>query len=229
MRKETLQSWNYIVPADNETILAEGGAASVDNYSRMPSAAIVPVQATVQVGGEKQSHATPTPTPKPTTSPTANPQISKKKVLKKGDIFSDSKSNGKYKVTKSSAGKYEISFVKYTGKSKKTVTIPNSIKKNGTRYTVTGIGAKAFYKNKKITKVIIPKNVTTIGNKAFYGCKKLKTIQIKSQKLKTIGNKALYGINKKAVIGIPKRKRKKYIKLFSKKTGFRKTMKFKNL
>lgn len=196
----------YIVPADNETILAEGGAASVDNYSCMPSAVIVPVQATVQVGGEKQSHATPTPTPKPTTSPTANPQISKKKVFKKGDIFSDSKSNGKYKVTKSNAGKYEISFVKYTGKSKKTVTIPNSIKKNGTRYTVTGIGAKAFY-----------------------GCKKLKTIQIKSQKLKTIGNKALYGINKKAVIGIPKRKRKKYIKLFSRKTGFRKTMKFKNL
>ena len=97
----------------------------------------------------------------------------------------------------------------------------------GKKNTVTSIGSKAFYKNKKITKVIIPKNVTTIGSKAFYGCKKLKSIQIKSEKLKKIGTKAIYGINKKAVIGIPKRKRKKYIKLFSKKTGFRKSMKLK--
>ena len=201
----------YIVPADNESILTNGaGAVSIDNYSRMPSAAIVPVQTTISVKKKGSSVAKPTAKPTP----------------KKGDVFNDKKSKCKckWKITKQIKTKHEISLVKYNGKSKKSFTIPNSIPKNGIRYTVSGISSKAFYKNTKLTKVVIPKNVTRIDGKAFYGCKKLKTIKIISPKLQKIGSKAWSDIHKKAVIRVPKKKFKKYKKLLNTKTGVRKSM-----
>ena len=39
--------------------------------------------------------------------------------------------------------------------------------------------------------------VTTIGKKAFNKCKKLKTVTIKTKKLKTVGGSAFKGIAKK--------------------------------
>lgn len=59
----------------------------------------------------------------------------------------------------------------------------------------------AFYQenNKKATKIIIPASVKKIGKKAFYVCKKLKSITIKSKKLKSksVGTQALRGFTKK--------------------------------
>ncbi len=100
----------------------------------------------------------------------------------------------------------------------KTVTLGKS---------VTSIGIKAFYKCTALTKITIPEKVTSIGKEAFSGCKKLKTITIKSKVLKSVGTKAINGIYKKATIKVPSSKLKAYKKLFSSKTGFKKTMKIK--
>ncbi|MBQ6843787.1 MAG: leucine-rich repeat protein [Agathobacter sp.] len=59
----------------------------------------------------------------------------------------------------------------------------------------------------------VPSKVTKIDKQAFYGCKKLKTITIKSTKLKTVGKNALKGINSKATIKVPKSKLSAYKKL----------------
>ena len=89
--------------------------------------------------------------------------------------------------------------VKATGTTKKSirsVTIPATVKYKGTTY-----------------------KVTSIGSKAFYNCKKLKTVTIKSRKLKSVGKNAFKGIYKKAKVTVPKSKYKAYRKLF-KKAGF---------
>ncbi|MDE6566342.1 MAG: leucine-rich repeat domain-containing protein, partial [Lachnospiraceae bacterium] len=69
--------------------------------------------------------------------------------------------------------------------------------------------------------------VTTIEKEAFKNCKSLKKIVIKSTKLKKVGKNAIKGIYKKAVITCKKKNLKAYKKLFSKKTGYKKTMKIK--
>lgn len=126
----------------------------------------------------------------------------------------------------------------YTGSRKKMseVTIPDYVYQSGSRYKVTKIDDKAFYKNtklksvdipqtvteigskafygcKKLTKVTIPGKVRVIGSKAFYGCKKLTKVTVKSTKLTKVGSKAFTGISKKAVIKVPKKKLRSYTKL----------------
>ena len=77
----------------------------------------------------------------------------------------------------------------------------------------------------KLKKVIIEKNIQKIAKNAFKGCKKLKKVTIKTTKLKSIGTNAFKGIYKKATFKVPKKYLKKYKKMFTKKTGFVKTMK----
>ncbi len=114
-----------------------------------------------------------------------------------------------------------------TKKNVKSVNVPATVKVDGKSYKVTEIAKGAFKNNKKLTQVVIGKNVTKIGANAFSGAKNLKKITIKSTKLKSVGKNAIKGINKKAVIKAPKAKVKAYKKLFSAKTGFKKTMKIK--
>lgn len=133
----------------------------------------------------------------------------------------------KYKVTVSGiSGQAEVTLVSVNS-NKKSITVPNEVTINGVKCKVTAISAKAFANNKTITKVTIGKNVKSIGKKAFYKCKKLKKIIVKSKVLKTVGKKAIKGIHKKAVIKVPKKKLKAYKKLFVKKSGLVKTMKIK--
>ena len=77
---------------------------------------------------------------------------------------------------------------------------------------VTEIGAKAFYQCSALTSVTIPAKVKKIGIKAFYGNKKLKTIKIKTVRLKnkTVGKAAFKGIAPKAKISVPSKKKKAY-------------------
>nr|MCR5542581.1 leucine-rich repeat domain-containing protein [Eubacterium sp.] len=79
-----------------------------------------------------------------------------------------------------------------------------------------------------IKTVIIPKTVKKIGKEAFSGCKKLRTLTIKTTKLKkkTIGKNAVKNINKKAKVKVPKSKKKAYRKILKKK-GLPKTAKIK--
>ena len=76
-----------------------------------------------------------------------------------------------------------------------------------------------------LTSVFIGNRVTTIGKEAFYGCRALKQIALKSKKIKSVGNNAIKGVDGTAVIKVPASQRKKYKKLFQKKTGFLSTMK----
>lgn len=100
--------------------------------------------------------------------------------------------NIKYTVTSAK----EVKVTGPTKKSIRSVTIPATVKYKGTTY-----------------------KVTSIGSKAFYNCKKLKTVTIKSRKLKSVGKNAFKGIYKKAKVTVPKSKYKAYRKLL-KKAGF---------
>ena len=84
---------------------------------------------------------------------------------------------------------------------------------------VTTIGASAFEKCTSLKSIAIPKKVKKIGKKAFYGCKKLKTINIKTTKLKakTVGAKAFGNIYKKPKVKVPKNSKKAYKKWLKKK------------
>ncbi len=135
--------------------------------------------------------------------------------------------NYSYRVTKSGAKNGTVEFYK-AGGNVKTLTIPSSVTINGITYKVTGVRAKAFKNNKKISRVTIGSNLAAIGKEAFSGCKNLKNITIKSTKLTSVGKNAIKNIHKKAVIKCPSKKLKKYKSLFKAKTGFKKkTMKIK--
>ena len=50
----------------------------------------------------------------------------------------------------------------------------------GVEYKVTSIGNKAFYKNTKLTSVVIGNKIKSIEDYAFYGCKNIKTLKLGS-------------------------------------------------
>lgn len=211
LKEGTTTVKGYALPADTKYVFYEGGTSdTVDNYQVMPSAAILPVEAVITVG----KGGTPADPPE------------KPAALKVGTSFLDPKSNLSFTVSSASAGKMEVICTKYSGKAAK-AEVPSVVVKNGVTYQVTGIGANAFLKNKKLKSVIIGKNVKTIGKKAFFGCKNLKKITVKTKQLKKVGNKAISGIHKSAVIKVPSKKKKAYKKLFKSKTGYKKTMKIK--
>lgn len=148
-------------------------------------------------------------------------------VLKKGMTFTDSKTGNKYKITKVTKTKTEASFTGNTNKKKKSITIPASVKYGEKTITVTAVAKNAMKNNKIITSVTVGKNVTSIGASAFQGCKKLKTINLKSTKIKTFGSNCIKNVYKKVTIKCPKKCKSKYKKKLTKKTGFTKQMKVK--
>ncbi len=81
------------------------------------------------------------------------------------------------------------------------------------------IGADAF-SCQAIRSIKFPSNVTSIGAHAFEECADLKTIIIKSKKLKEIGKRAFSYIARDAVIYVPKEKIKKYEKLLQKSNTY---------
>lgn len=124
--------------------------------------------------------------------------------------------SGKLQYTVPKSAKGRVVEVSNGSKAVGKVTIPDTITFAGKTYKVTGIGAKAFANNKKITKVTIGKNVKAIGKMSFYKCKKLKQVVIRSSKITKIGQKAFYGNAKKLKVKVPKSKLSKYKKLLKK-------------
>ena len=98
--------------------------------------------------------------------------------------------NAVYCVT----GTKQVSFCRPT-KSRKQVTIPANVVFCQKRYKVTSIDAKACAGDMKLTRVTIGKNVTRIGKRAFWKCKKLKKVIYKGKKIrkKNIGKQAFSG------------------------------------
>ena len=68
-----------------------------------------------------------------------------------------------------------------------TANIPTTVTDNGTTYSVTSIGERAFYACSSLTSVTIPNGVTSIGNEAFYACSSLTSITI-PYSVTSIGN-----------------------------------------
>ncbi len=132
--------------------------------------------------------------------------------LKKGDTIT--KGGIMYRVT--NAKKKEAEAYKPTKKSAKTLKIANTVKIKNVTCKVVSISAGAFANMKKLTKVTIPKNVTKVGAKAFYKDAKLKKVIFKSTKPKSIGKNAFKGIAKKATIDVPNKQKNKYKKLLKK-------------
>ena len=148
-------------------------------------------------------------------------QVKKGEVLKKADGTS-------YQVA--DAKKLQVSYVSPSKRKSGTVSIPSKVIIGGKTYQVTKIKKNAFKNNKKIKKIVIPSSVVSIENYAFANCKNLKTIEIRTTKLKNkkISSKAFKKINKKVVIRVLKKQRKAYKTLLRKK-GLSKANKFKTL
>lgn len=68
------------------------------------------------------------------------------------------------------------------------IVIPDSI--DGVE--ITAIENKAFFKNTKLTSIVIGNNVETIGNNAFYNCSSLNSLVLGS-KVSSIGKNAIQG------------------------------------
>ena len=141
------------------------------------------------------------------------------KPAKKGKVLVDKKTGNSYKVTSSSKKNPTVAFVKTKNKKVKSVTVPKTVTINKVKYSVTTIGANAFAKCTKLTKVTIPASIKGIGKGAFTGCKKLKSVVIKTTKLtkKNVKAGAFKGIPAKAKVKVPKKSLKNYKKFFFKK------------
>ncbi|MBQ2165046.1 MAG: leucine-rich repeat protein [Muribaculaceae bacterium] len=82
------------------------------------------------------------------------------------------------------------------------LVIPPSVTYDGTTYSVTTIGGRAFYGCSGLTSVTIPNSVTTIGYEAFAGCTGLTSVTIPNL-VTTIGDHAFYGCTGLTSVIIP--------------------------
>ena len=73
--------------------------------------------------------------------------------------------------------------------------IPSTISYNGTTYSVTSIGDRAFYYCSGLTSVTIPNGVTSIGGSAFYGCNGLTSIVSNAVVPPALGNEVFTNPN----------------------------------
>ncbi|MFA9465797.1 MAG: glycoside hydrolase family 2 TIM barrel-domain containing protein [Velocimicrobium sp.] len=156
----------------------------------------------------------PTPTPEEATEEITLP--SKNEVVKSKTAV--------YKVTKSSERNGKVTYIKVANTKATKIVIPTTIKIEGISFKVTAINKNAMKGNTVVKKVTVGKNITTIGGTAFFRAKNLKTIVIKSTKIKTIGKNAFKGIKKNAIIKVPAKQYKKYVKLL-KASGISNTVK----
>ena len=97
----------------------------------------------------------------------------------------------------------EVEFIS-SNVNMKEVVIPATVTaEDGTIFTVTSIGDKAFYKNSTLTNVVVPNTVTSIENNAFYGCKNLKKVKI-GDGLEVVGANSFRKCTKLEEISLPK-------------------------
>lgn len=82
------------------------------------------------------------------------------------------------------------------------IVIPDAITYDGTNYSVTAIGNKAFYISSSLTYISIPNSVTSIGDMAFYNCSSLTSIVIPNS-VTSIGKGAFRKCSRLTSVVIP--------------------------
>lgn len=97
------------------------------------------------------------------------------------------------------------SYDSYSG----SVSIPESVTYNGTTYSATSIGSRAFMVCKRLTSVTIPNSVTSIGYAAFYGCSGLTSVTIPNS-VTSIDTSAFSGCSSLTSVTIPESVTKLY-------------------
>ena len=114
---------------------------------------------------------------------------------------------------------HTVVFVRPAEKTVTAVAIPSQVTIGGNNYQVTAIYKKAFANSKQLQAVMIPETVRIIGAKAFYKCKKLKRIYVNTSLLTkaAVGKAAFRKIHKKAKFYVPRARKKYYKKLFRKR------------
>ena len=151
-------------------------------------------------------HATKTEAVAKLPAESEKPQPEEQTGLKKGQKITVK--GYTYKVKNAS----EVIFMGVKNKKAKTITIPAKVKLNGKYYKVTELAAKSL-KGVQAKTIVIGSQVKVIGKSAMQNCKKLKTLKIKSTKLKKVGKNAFMGVSKKAKVTMPKKMKSTYKKL----------------
>ncbi len=105
-----------------------------------------------------------------------------------GIYYSISSSTDKTVAVTYRSTSYVYESYEYSGN----VTIPSVVTYNGTTYSVTSIGFRAFYECTGLTSVTIPGSVTSIENQAFSSCFSLASIEIPGS-VTSIGDGAFIG------------------------------------
>ena len=83
------------------------------------------------------------------------------------------------------------------------IIIPETVTYGGVTYTVTAVGAWAFYQcYDQLTSVVMPNTVITLGQEAFSGCRGLQSIHL-SENLDIIGERAFENCHGLTEIEIP--------------------------
>ena len=131
--------------------------------------------------------------------------------------WTDTKTQAVYRVLTGVKGN-QVEYVKTSNKKAVKAVIPSTVKRDGTTYRVTGIGANAWKGCKKVKTLTIGKNVTRIGQKAFYGCSNLKKITVNTTEITSgkIGKNVFKGVSSKAKVKVPKKKKAPTKKCFVK-------------
>ncbi len=102
---------------------------------------------------------------------------------------------------------YQDSSNNYAGLT--TSTIPETVTYNGTTYSITSIGYRAFGGCSSLTSITIPNSVTSIGDKAFYYCRSLTSITCEATTPPTLRTDVFYD-TKLSVVYIPDNTRSAY-------------------
>lgn len=121
----------------------------------------------------------------------------------------------------------KVGTVSLTGtenRSIASVKIPETVTKNGCKFTVTSIGNAAFKNCRKLRALKTNTGLKVIGKNAFKGCKRQKNIDITTTHLKKVGKNAFKRISAQAVITVPAGKLSAYSRLLKNK-GLKETVK----
>lgn len=197
------------IKAEEVTIEPNQSEAPIE--SQVPAGVVEPTESTAPTESISPT-SVPKPTVKPTVKPTQTPSVKKGQVVTYGKVI--------YKVTrvpkKGVKGTVMVANNRANKKLGVKITIPDTIKIKGTKYLVTEITAKAFYKNTILSQVTIGKNMKKVGSSAFEFCRKLIKIEFKGVNPPVIGKKAVSNMGPYAYLKVPTKSVPKYKKALGK-------------